>query len=1309
MNNNKLSQVFSLAEAKLNLNKLDLNYNSSVSDITKVLVNMLENLENLFKDMKNTYIFSTFSFSDLEKQPGFKGTLNFCTKYYRGTVNYEEVLKNIADKNIEVKSVFIIEVEPFSENKMYTMSCGDIELNLQTMSLDDFFKKIESHSNFISWVESDKDKDIIGFNPIIVFKNISWANVLYSARVYKYILHGGSSTRRHKLSIIEYKLSSFLYVSGLLISKSQYYTDYIENKESVNRNIGFQVNYLSMDELNKDNSYSYYYYWLNATMRMGLDIKSIFEDLNILLSKIESNESHKVYLENQSSDLSSRIQILSNKQSDPDNVYSEKRKRSISGSRRLLSSENLELKSKISEVDVINNKIILEYEKKLADINKKLSTWYTKLRHIKDTELNLRKMVYLDTEDSTFNYNDTFKASSSVSRDSWTRGVRKYSTLSKTKEFKKKSIFLDHTHSELYLEVDRIFKTEPLNRDTQLKIEYILYHQGLFILNTNLNKQGDLNLDKLNPSILNILKSEIDNLFQLLANLKNNVGSIYDEEENDKFGLNIARETLESKVFNNLEDKLVISLLLGRLLKIISNNGILNNNTIFTNVAIDLADSLAFELRKKEYVRRYTEDTGVLLQDVISEEYSQESLFRLGSKLLNLLIDVKLIHIEIQQLEKKEKINVLRTREDIAAKLNVFKLIDLPYYIPMIVKPNKYSASKMGGYLLNGKEFMLPLIIHNWELKHPSSIEDDNLIYDVINKLNEVSFKINVPVLEYILEYGLDKKLILDSENKHRLELKLKLNRTEKKELESFLSKKQLETNILTLAQLFRNVPEFYIPLRIDNRGRIYCIASYLNYQSIELAKALLLFSKGTKVYKTDRQSIYFLKIYGANCFGNKLDKCSFKERIEWVEKNEENILNFRNGILIDQADNKLLFIAWCFEYVHYKNSLNNEASYWITHLPIQFDGTCNGYQHLALLMGDNDLLSDLNLGQFDENFPPKDFYGLVSLNLHKYFKTKVEELSSNPQHKEISKLKAYENLSSMVIPRSLVKAPIMVKPYNATNYQMAKYIEKEFDLIPLNKTDNKSRIDDIVDDLSINPYSVPYKYTYKYNPHMVFTREEFMLLARSIDIIIYKEYPKLLGLSDYLKNIADICTNINISIPWLLPTGLKVQQYYIDSEAIRLRPFKYKKNTFTLKIANKDKINKPKQIRALMPNLIHSLDSASLTMLVNIFDSSSTNREYLNFYSIHDCFAVNCNEVAILFEALKTVYLSIYSDDAYLLKFDQGVLNSIITHLGENAYDPETRIIQVADRKLQYPNVNDIFTQSIDSRLLKSSNSGLN
>jgi len=59
----------------------------------------------------------------------------------------------------------------------------------------------------------------------------------------------------------------------------------------------------------------------------------------------------------------------------------------------------------------------------------------------------------------------------------------------------------------------------------------------------------------------------------------------------------------------------------------------------------------------------------------------------------------------------------------------------------------------------------------------------------------------------------------------------------------------------------------------MDFRGRIYCSSEYLNYQSTELAKSLLLFSKGEKILKNDLNSINYLKGYGANCFG--LDKLS--------------------------------------------------------------------------------------------------------------------------------------------------------------------------------------------------------------------------------------------------------------------------------------------------------------------------------------------------------------------------------------------------------------------------------------------------
>lgn len=68
------------------------------------------------------------------------------------------------------------------------------------------------------------------------------------------------------------------------------------------------------------------------------------------------------------------------------------------------------------------------------------------------------------------------------------------------------------------------------------------------------------------------------------------------------------------------------------------------------------------------------------------------------------------------------------------------------------------------------------------------------------------------------------------------------------------------------------------------------------------------------------------------------------------------------DGNLISQAENKLLFISFCFEYINYLEALNNKQEFFITQLPIQLDATCNGFQHLTLLLNDLELAKNLNL-----------------------------------------------------------------------------------------------------------------------------------------------------------------------------------------------------------------------------------------------------------------------------------------------------------------------------------------------------------
>lgn len=83
----------------------------------------------------------------------------------------------------------------------------------------------------------------------------------------------------------------------------------------------------------------------------------------------------------------------------------------------------------------------------------------------------------------------------------------------------------------------------------------------------------------------------------------------------------------------------------------------------------------------------------------------------------------------------------------------------------------------------------------------------------------------------------------------------------------SLNSKKLLQDNILQLANLFKNV-DIYFPVRLDQTGRLYCIPSYLNYQSTNLAKSLLLFVKPGIIKRDKPADIDLLKVFGANCYG---------------------------------------------------------------------------------------------------------------------------------------------------------------------------------------------------------------------------------------------------------------------------------------------------------------------------------------------------------------------------------------------------------------------------------------------------------
>lgn len=625
---------------------------------------------------------------------------------------------------------------------------------------------------------------------------------------------------------------------------------------------------------------------------------------------------------------------------------------------------------------------------------------------------------------------------------------------------------------------------------------------------------------------------------------------------------------------------------------------------------------------------------------------------------------------------------------------------------------------------MNGELYEDAIIIKNSRLRSNSIISDKNIVYETINNMSSVGYKINKDVLNFIYLYN-DKFNLTLINSKHPLELensvakKRKLYKRELADLESFRSKKFVQENILAIADIFENVDEFFIPVRLDYRGRIYCSANYLNYQSTELAKSLLMFSRGEKFLKTDKDAINYLKIFGANCFGNKLDKKSANDRIKWIDDNLENIINFENGILIEKAESKLLFIAFCFEYKKFIINKHNDHDYFITHLPIQLDATCNGYQHISMLGMDLDLNTKLNIKPSSWEDIPDDFYSLISALMKGYLKLKLDEKNE--------KYNIYKRLYDLDIHRSIIKKCIMTIPYNTTALQSIKYLREtfEFDELETNiKNSNTLNIIDEeidnIDDLELEKIEVIQVHSdkklsknyrdknikqiwFKHNKKQDIKLEldDFKELYFILKHVLFDVAPSLHSISEYLKAISKICIKGNTFIPWVLPTGLIIRQSYITLKELRISPFNYSKYSFVLKTKDMNKIDPKKNLRALMPNLIHSLDAASLSLLIDKYFNDFDNN-IKNIFAIHDCFSTTSNNMKFVLDSLKLIYISIYSDKVYLRELDENMVKHIKNRIDDAFDNDKIKFVTITNPdnkkiRLDYPDVNKILNKEYD------------
>lgn len=516
-------------------------------------------------------------------------------------------------------------------------------------------------------------------------------------------------------------------------------------------------------------------------------------------------------------------------------------------------------------------------------------------------------------------------------------------------------------------------------------------------------------------------------------------------------------------------------------------------------------------------------------------------------------------------------------------------LVFSPQSLPMVSPPLPWGEGKFGGNLLNiTDEYKKELVTGSFHHNHNTSVTND--IYNAVNKLNNLKFKVNIDLLNYLQNEG---SFILQ-------DLKIK-------KFDSYLN------NIISLdiAKTYMNNP-FYLNVNIDWRGRIYTQSFYLDYQGSEFSLALINLYDGKVL---DENGKFFFNVYGANLYNeNAINKKSFKERNDWVIKNLDQIYNMDKDFIL-KAESPTIFAGFCLTMIKLKDNPN-----YVVHNPIFLDATCSGVQHFAAMVLDLELSKYVNL--INTNDDVNDFYSAVIPKINKA----INDSSKN----EINTFK-FKNIS---LTRDLLKKVIMTKSYNVTTFGITEQLKSKLEKVPKTITHKEKEI-------VVYDYKVPTKE----NGYVLLNMIEVEKLADVINNNIFNQFPILHSIYNYLTSLAKIYMKTGIPISWSTPNGLELVQGYNSSKIQKIKiNFLGKNRTAVLRKWTNTKDTR-REVQAIIPNIIHSLDASHLIMVINKWNN------YI--LPIHDCFGTHPNDMVYLAELVRETFVSLYSSQNFLKKID--------------------------------------------------------
>jgi DNA-directed RNA polymerase len=560
-----------------------------------------------------------------------------------------------------------------------------------------------------------------------------------------------------------------------------------------------------------------------------------------------------------------------------------------------------------------------------------------------------------------------------------------------------------------------------------------------------------------------------------------------------------------------------------------------------------------------------------------------------------------------------------------------------PVNLPTVIPPRRWAQGERGGYhfaLRNKYPFVRG---HHGESAARAAAAEMPLVYEAVNAIQETAWRVNPHVLALLTEI-VDRgravgNLALSDVAKEDLPAKPQDIATNEQARKRWrvAARAVHERNhtrqtralgiskVLLVARQVADEERIYFPCSLDFRGRVYPLTHYLTPQGDDLSKALLTFAEAKPL---GEDGAFWLAIHGANCLdvlptGEKVKTMTMAERATWIQENTKRICQVADDPYADlwwtDAGEPLQFYAFCHEwrgfYEMWKQGRGDEYE---CSLPVSMDGSCNGLQHFSALLRDPIGGRAVNLTPEDR---PQDVYQAVTEAVEARLHELVAEGGEDAEM-------ARRWLASGLVSRKLCKTPTMTFCYGSKRFGMA---EQTLDFM---KAAGKAKcavfLEGVTGDAALNEAS-------QWMAARIWEALGVTVVAASRAMAWMQDCARIV--------VADTEKPLQWSVP---VTGFPVCQDYYRREFRQIKTVLAGQLIQPSVLHSTDEVLLHKQVNAVAPNVVHSLDAAALMMTVTLALKDGVQ----SFGMIHDSYATVPADCGILAHATREAFVRLYRDN---------------------------------------------------------------